>query len=230
MSTSFLYHALGLVGYIHIKSEYRQGQVFFYVRKNPGKLRCPECDSHLVKRRGTTTRKFKSVPIGKKKIVLIVEIQRVACKNCRCIRQIKLGFADPKKSYTKALAHYVLELSKRMTIKDVANHLHLSWDIVKEIQKEYLLKHFTKPRLKDLKKIAIDEISIGKRHKYLTIVLDLISGAVVYIGHGKRADSLDKFWKRLKASRAKIEAVGHRYVAGLYPGRFRESAGSFYRF
>jgi transposase len=207
MSTSFLYHTFGLVGYIYVKTEYRQGQVLIYICKHPGRLRCPECDSHLLTLRGSTTRKFKSIPIGGKKVVLVVQIQRVACKKCHCIRQIQLGFADPKKTYTKALARYVLELSKHMTIKDVAEHLQISWDMVKNIQKEYLLKHFTRPRLKDLKKIAIDEISIGKRHNYLTIVLDLSSGAVVYIGDGKGADSLKAFWKKLKAAHAAVEAV-----------------------
>ena len=34
--------------------------------------------------------------------------------------------------------------------------------------------------------------------KYLTIVLSLVSGAVVFIGDGKSADSLNPFWKKLK--------------------------------
>ena len=38
-------------------------------------------------------------------------------------------------------------------------------------------------------------------------MLDLVSGAVVFIGQGKGADALIPFWKRLNASHAKIEAV-----------------------
>ena len=44
---------------------------------------------------------------------------------------------------------------------------------------------------------AIDEIAIKKGHKYLTVVLDLQTGAVVFVGEGKGAESLDPFWKRL---------------------------------
>jgi len=58
--------------------------------------------------------------------------------------------------------------------------------------------------LNHLEFIAIDEISIGKGHQYLTIVLDLLSGAVVFVGVGKKADSLAPFWKRLKRARAQI--------------------------
>jgi transposase len=94
-----------------------------------------------------------------------------------------------------------------MTIKDVANHLDVGWDLVKGIQRRYLTKYYSKPRLKDLSRIAVDEISVGKNHKYLTVVLDLLTGAVVFVGDGKGADSLKPFWRRLKCSGAEIEAV-----------------------
>jgi transposase len=35
--------------------------------------------------------------------------------------------------------------------------------------------------------IAIDEIAIAKGHRYVTVVLDLESGAVVFVGDGPRA-------------------------------------------
>ena len=66
---------------------------------------------------------------------------------------------------------------------------------------------FGQPKLKKLKRLAIDEISIGHGHRYLTVVLDLDTGAVVFIGQGKGADALIPFWKRLNAAHAKIEAV-----------------------
>jgi transposase len=94
-----------------------------------------------------------------------------------------------------------------MTIKDVARHLNVSWDIIKNIQKKSLSRRFARPKLGKLRRIAIDEISIGKNHKYLTIVLDLKTGAVVFVGDGKGADALLPFWRRLKRSKARIKAV-----------------------
>ena len=91
-----------------------------------------------------------------------------------------------------------------MTIKAVAEHLQVSWDTIKEIQATSLQRRFGKPKLKKLKQIAIDEISIGKGHRYLTVVLDLISGAVVFVGDGKGAESLEPFWRRLRAALAKV--------------------------
>jgi transposase len=67
-----------------------------------------------------------------------------------------------------------------MTILDVARHLSISWDVVKDIQTRDLSRRYAKPKLKGLRQIAIDEIAIGAGHRYLTMVLDLKSGAVVF--------------------------------------------------
>lgn len=207
MSTSLLYHAFGVHGYQYVRTFYKKGKIFFQIQIHPSQIRCPDCDSRKVILKGSKTRQFKTVPIGKKQVILIASIQRVQCLQCRCVKQVNLGLADAKKSYTRLFARYVLELLRFSTIQDVAHHLGVSWDTIKEIQKEYLIKHFSKPRLKNLTHIAIDEISIGKRHKYITLVLDLKSGAVVFIGDGKGADSLEPFWKKLKKSKAAITAV-----------------------
>src|SRR5205807_179290 len=69
-------------------------------------------------------------------------------------------------------------------------------------------RHYARPKLHKLKQIAIiDEIAVGRGHRYLTVVLDLLSGAVVFVGEGKGADALDPFWRRLRRCRARIRAV-----------------------
>jgi len=94
-----------------------------------------------------------------------------------------------------------------MTIKDISTHLQLSWDIVKTIQKRYLKKRYTKLNLKELEQIAIDEINIGKG-RYLTVLLNLKTGAVIFVGDGKGSDALVPFWEKIKRKRSvKIKAV-----------------------
>jgi len=134
-------------------------------------------------------------------------VRRVECRSCGKVRQVKVPFADENKSYSRKFERLVLELSRRMTIQDVANHLRVSWRLVKDIQKRYLRRTFSQPRLRNLRQIAIDEISVGKKYRFLTIVLDLHTGAVVFVGKGKAASALEPFWKRLKKTKAKIQAV-----------------------
>ena len=94
-----------------------------------------------------------------------------------------------------------------MTVKDVAAHLRMHWHTIKEIDKHYLEKHYSKPRLKDIEYLAIDEIAYKKGHKYKTVVFDLRESRAVFVGEGRKAEALDVFWKRLKSSGAKVKAV-----------------------
>ena len=207
MSTSLLYHAFGIRNYNYCKTEYKKGKVIFTIEHDSKSLKCPVCDTKDITLRGKKRRVFRAVPIGMKRVFIQLRIQRVKCHRCGKVRQVKMGFADPLLSYTKSFERYANELSRNMTILDVAIHLGVSWDVIKDIQKRYLKKHFGRPKLRHLERIAIDEISIGKRHKYLTVVLDIDTGAVVFVGDGKGADALIPFWKRLKSSGAKIKAV-----------------------
>jgi len=207
MSTSLLYHGFGIHGYAYVRTRYEGGKVIFTIRQKREDLRCSVCRSRQVIRRGTIQRRFRSLPIGLKPVLIILAIQRVLCLACNLIRQVHVGFANPRFGYTKAFERYALELCRHMTILDVARHLGVSWDVIKDIQKRYLKKRFSRPKLKKLKRLAIDEITIGKGHRYLTIVLDLTTGAVVFVGDGKGSEALEAFWKRLKRSKAKVEAV-----------------------
>ncbi len=207
MSTSLLYHAFGLVGYRYVRQSFEGGRVTFAIEQPRERLCCPQCGDTDVWAQGGEERTFRTVPIGGKPVHIQFKVPRVRCFVCDQVRQVKLGFADPKKRYTRAFARYALELSRHMTIQDVAQHLQVSWDTIKEIQADALQRRFGKPKLHKLRQIAIDEIAIGKGHRYLTVVLNLLSGAVVFVGDGKGADALEPFWKRLRRSHARVEAV-----------------------
>jgi transposase len=207
MSTSLLYHGFGLVGYRYVHTKFTEGRVRFRIEQPRETLRCSACGSLEVWSQGGVDRTFRTVPIGKKPVDLVFKVPRLFCFGCGLTRQAKLSFAEPKKHYTRSFERYALELSRHMTIKDVAEHLDVSWDTIKEIQARSLLRRFGKPKLAKLRQIAIDEISIGKGQRYVTVVLNLLSGAVVFVGEGKGTASLTPFWKRLRSARAKIEAV-----------------------
>jgi transposase len=181
--------------------------VRFGLEHQPQTLCCGHCGSTRTQKAGKVTRRFRTLPIGRRPVILELPVQRLWCADCSKTAQVKLGFADRRRSYTHAFERYVLELSRLATVQDIARHLQVSWDIVRDIQKRHLVRRYSRPRLKDLKHIAIDEISVGKGHRYLTVVLDLDSGAVVFVGQGKGADSLDLFFKRLRASHAHVVAV-----------------------
>lgn len=94
-----------------------------------------------------------------------------------------------------------------MTLSDVAGVVGLSWDTVKDIVTPYLKKAVTPARFKGLKNLAIDEIYVGKKRKFYTIVNDLDNGRIVWVAHGRNRACLRGFWRRLRLAKVKIEAV-----------------------
>lgn len=219
MSTSLLYHAFGVRGYQYVNTEYRDASVWFTIEQPREQLRCSHCGSQEVWSQGSALRVFRTLPIGRKASFLWFAVPRVLCFECGNVRQVKVPFAEPRRQYTKSFARYALELSRHMTIKDAAAHLGVGWDTIKDIQKRYLQKRFGKPKLRNLKEIAIDEVAAGRGHRYLTLVLDLRSGAVVYVGEGKGVDALLAFWPQVRRARARIRAVatdlGRAYIRAV---------------
>ena len=207
MSTGLLYHGFGIRGYRYVRTNYVHGGVEFVVDQDRRHWRCSACGSRRVRAKGRKPREFRCVPIGTRPVTIRFDVPRVECLECGKIRQVKITFADTRRRYTKAFRNYVLSLAQCMTILDVSLLLNVSWGMIKEIQKEDLERRFGKPSLKGLRRIAIDEIAVRKGRRYLTVVLDLGSGRVVFVGNGKGSDALKPFWTRVRRSRAKIEAV-----------------------
>jgi transposase len=214
MSTTFIYHAFGLRDFEYVRQDFVAGNVILSLRAKDRLIRCPQCGSRNVIKRGCSERWVKTVPIGFKPVWLVIPVQRVGCCNCDSVRRIDIGIAETRRWYTKAFERYALALAKKMTIQDVADLLGVGWDTIKSIFKRYLFHRFAKPKLGKLKYIAIDEISVRKGQKYLTLVMDLESGAVVFVGEGRSRETLLPFWKRLKKTRAKIAAVATDMNAG----------------
>ena len=207
MNPSYLYHAFGVRHQECTKTEYKGNQIIHYIQTRKDDLRCPECKSRKIIRSGSIYRDIRSVPVGHRETILRMKVQRIECKSCGCIRQEDIHFVTGKRSYTNKFARYVVGLSRIGTIKDVALFLNISWDTVKDIQKRYLQRHYGNPDLSKLEYIGIDEFAVRKGHVYKTIVADLLTGQVVYVGDGKGADALDGFWKKVRKAKAAIKAV-----------------------
>lgn len=207
MSSALLYQALGVRNYRCQRIDQSDGVITLHLRQDSGRDRCSACRSANVIRRGADERTIRTVPLGGQPVDLCLPVPRLGCRDCGVVRQAVIRFAKPFGRVTRAFERYALGLLTFATIQDVANHLRVGWDSIKALFKRRLQSQFGQPKLKHVTRIAIDEISIGHGHRYLTVVLDLRSGAVIFVGEGKGAEALNPFWKRLNAAHARIEAV-----------------------
>lgn len=216
MTTKTLYKALGMGGY-EPSSCWRKEGVFFLRMEAPESCyRCPKCGSRDVTCRGTFDRTVHAPPIGLDRTQLFIKAPRLECKHCEQVLNAVLPNVVPLCQYTKSFARLSIDLRKMMTIRDVARYLGVSDTMIRGIDKKYLQRNFSKPRLRDLKIIAIDEIYVGRKQKFLTIVINWETGAIVFAGEGKGEKALKPFWKRLRGSRAKINAVATDMSSAYY--------------
>ena len=110
-----------------------------------------------------------------------------------------------------------------MTILDVAGWFDLSWNTVKEVVKASLEKDYKRIGYRKVKQIGIDELYIGKKHKFITLVTDLESGRIIWVGMGRGSNALREFWRRFKISGARLQAVAMD-MSGAYALSVREHA------
>jgi len=94
-----------------------------------------------------------------------------------------------------------------MTLSDVAELTLLSWDTVKAITKTHLAKDYGKPALAGVRYLGIDEIHLGSKQRYYTIVIDLEDGRILWAKPGRGGAALKGFWPRLRRAKTKIKAV-----------------------
>jgi transposase len=140
-----------------------------------------------------------------------LQIQRFCCKECGGVWQSDIPFTHGEVSYTYRFSRYVLDLLRMgNTTKDVAQHLHVGWNMVKEIHKKYLKSRYSHSDIKHVRRIGIDEFAIRKGHVYKTIVVDLDTGRIIHVGDGKGKEALEGFWKHAPVTNAMLEGINNK--------------------
>ena len=182
------------------------------IRLEPDRRCRPRC--HACGRPGTVHtaglhRMLRDLNVGSAQTFLQVQYRRVWCAACGKAKVEQLSFADPSHRVTHRLARCIYDLCRVMTIHDVAEHLDLDPKTVKDIDKHFLEQDFGPTDYEGLRILAIDEISLTHgQNGYMTVVLDFLTGRVVWMGRGRKAETLDAFFAGMTETQKQgIEAV-----------------------
>ncbi len=177
----------------------------------PSKRYRPVCHGCGQKACGTHSwaeRTVRDLSIATARVWIKCRYRKLFCPQCKGVRIEDLELFDPYLRVTQRMARYIYQLCQMMTVSEVARHLGMNWKTVKAIDKHFLERDYGQPDLNGLRILAVDEISIRKGHRYLTVVLDYLSGRVVFVGKDRKADTLMQFFDQLSAKqREDIEAV-----------------------
>jgi len=140
----------------------------------------------------------RDLPCGAYRIYVEFEVRRVLCRSCGAVKRERLEFLADSPFSTKRVAYYVGRRCRSATIKDVAKELHLDWDSVKELDKQYMRAQLARAGTPTPKTIGIDEISIRKRHTYRIVVSDLDRHRPIWFGGEDRSEaSMNRFYQWL---------------------------------
>ncbi len=211
MLTSFFYHTQGIRGFRYVKILFEAGRVIaHFTRSNTTNVTsCPVCKSRNVRvYTENKTRDILAIPCGSMKVVLRISVERIKCLDCKAFPRVQLPFCSNKNvCYTRSLARYVVSLRKHMPICAVAKLTDLHWDTVKNIEKNMLKKKYRRISLKSVEYLGIDEVYLGKKIGYITVVRDVVNGDVLYVGKGKGGDALKEFNHRIRTRSRQIKGV-----------------------
>lgn len=150
------------------------------------------------------------VPMFGHRVALDIEYLEIAI-GARDRRVEQLDFVAAGARYTHRLAERVSALCRHMSISAVASWTGLAWRTVKDMDRSHLratLPALNPRNLTGLRVLGVDEVACAKGHDYVTVVYDLDSGGLLWVGDGKTADSFAAFLAELSPQTAAgIQAV-----------------------
>ena len=145
------------------------------------------------------------------RIVLELEVRRVACRHCCAVKRERLEFLADNPHFTRRFAFYVGRRCAQASIRDVANELKLDWDTVKTLEMQYMRAQIARAGAPGPKAIGIDEISVRKGHSYRIVVSDLHRRRAIWFGGADRSEeSMAQFYAWLgpqKSGRIKLAVM-----------------------
>ena len=214
MSAAAVYRKMGLKGYeVEDTWEGQNGALYVAVSVPRESLRCRKCRCRRVHLDEHRQRFWKGAPLGLMPVIVTMKTPRVKCLSCSSKTWHQPAFATGQRQVTKEFERCLEQWLSRLTIRDAVETLGGSWNTVCDIDLRRL-KKLARPKLSDLKRLAIDENYLGKTHKYITVVLDLDTRAIVSVVKGRGQAALKGFFSRLKAAGAKIKAVATDMAGG----------------
>lgn len=208
MSASNLHHIHGINGVKYKSTQFIDGSSIIHAELDQSKETCLSCKSSRLHFNETHIRRLQMCPTGSKPCWLYLALKKRKCADCLNKWWPRPSFVSDQRRMVRSFERHVIRLTARMTLKDVADELRLSWHTVKDIHKSYLKRKYSKPfPLKELIYLGIDEFSIGKNHDYMTIFIDLETARIIHAIEGRNREVITPFLKKLAKKGSNIKAI-----------------------
>ena len=114
-----------------------------------------------------------------------------------------------KAPFSKRFEDAVGQACESAAARQVARQFGLAASTVRAIDLRYLERWAASRRKPPLRQMGVDEIYLGKKQKFLTVVSNLETGEPLWFGRERKKETLDEFFRNeLSAGqRSRIEAA-----------------------
>jgi transposase len=165
--------------------------------------RCPQCGNLCTRYNDVYLRRVRDLDVSILSCYIQFPICQIRC-DCGYRGNQYIDIAHPYSRCSRRFEDYIAQLCSKMTISAVSEITGIDWKTVKQIDMAQILD--TIPSLNSIepKNIGIDEVAYQKGHKYLTVVRDLDLQSVIWVGIGRKTETIDKFFAELGLDKSKL--------------------------
>ena len=145
-------------------------------------------------------RRWRHLDLAGMKLSLRAEVRRLSCRHCG-VRVEAVPWAAPGSHFTYAFEDQVGYLAQRTDKTTVSELMRIAWTTAGEIVRRVVDRHGPTDKLEGLVNLGVDELSVRRHHKYITVVVDHDRQRIVWATEGKTAASLKAFFDELGPER-----------------------------
>jgi transposase len=167
---------------------------------------CSRCGQVCAATHDTVLSRWRHLDLGGQRCYVCCWLRRVKCPDCG-VRVEAVPWARPGSRFTRDFEDVVAWLAQQMAKQPITRLLRVAWDSVGRIVERVAADQLDEARLRGLVMIGVDEVSYRRGHRYLTVVADHRSGAIVWIKPGRNAATLAAFFDQLGEHKRSIRAV-----------------------
>jgi transposase len=181
-----------------------------WVRRKRGnrKLECSGCGRKFIDAYDSDERAVRDLPWSTFKTTVYIEIYRVKCPDCG-VKVEKVPLLPSKAPFSQRFEDAVGQACESAAARQVARRFGLAESTVRAIDLRCLERWAARRRKPALRQMGVDEIYLGKKQKFVTVVCNLETGEPLWFGRERKKETLDGFFrKELSASqRRNLEAA-----------------------
>jgi transposase len=181
-----------------------------WVRRKRGnrKLECSGCGRKFSEVHDCKERAVRDLPWSAFKTTVHIEVYRVKCPDCG-VKVEKVPLLPSKAPFSKRFEDAVGLACESASARQVARQFGLAQSTVRAIDLRYLERWAATRRKPTLRQMGVDEIHIGKRLKFLTVVCNLETAEPLWFGRERKKETLDSFFQEELSGRQRraIEAT-----------------------